>query len=1102
MATLSLSTPEGFEQLMSALTSRDNATRQAAEDTYASLKETPDALAQHLIRALRQSQHDDVRSMCAIMLRRTLVVEALWPKLSAHVQGLLKAEILNSLKEEALVPVQRKVCDTVSDLASSLMTEQSGWNELLPFMMTCIQSQNARLMEMALLVFANLGDVVSQLAAYLPTLHDVFKHTLQHQAGDVRVAALKAATTFIRDLESSSDRNKLQDLVPEMLQTMVSALEGKDENAAQEALEMFISIAESYPRFLRRQLEQVLALMLRIARTTELEESTRSLAAEFVVTLCEAREKASGMMRKLPQHLQDLFQCLVQFLLDVEDCPEWHSGESEATENEGEGDLFEIGQECLDRVALALGGNTVFPLAAQLLPGLMQSSNWRERHAALICLAQIAEGCTKTMLKSLGDLTRLCMAGLQDPHAKVRWAACQALGQMCTDLGPNIQEEQHQNILPGLMAVMDDFGEPRVQAHASAAIVNFTEGCESDLLPNYLDQLIQKLLQLAGKGAKTVKEGALTALASVADASKNYFINYYDHVMPLLRGILSSGVSREEALLRAKALECISLVGMAVGKERFREDAHRVMELIRQLQSVNLAADDPTNSYMLSAGARICKCLGQEFLPYLSIVMPPLLHSAQLKPDVEVKGSSEDSDEEEDDDEHETLYLGEKRIRIRTSVLEEKATACNMLCCYADELKEGFFPYVEEVTGLMVSLLTFYFHEDVRDAAVQALPELLTCAKAAADKGMANASPQYVKQMLDYIWDKLMEAMQREPDHSVLHSMLNTIEQIVKLLAPDLMSLQQIQQAFDRWKVVLSDSSKRRRERAERQQQEDWDQEEEEAVQLENEEEEELITAVADGLTSVLEAYLDTALPLLEGLMQEIGVLVRPEASVEEKRIGVCIMDDVLEYSAEGSAKFGGSICPLLLENSKAQDCGLRQCAVYGLGMLAQHRQHIFQPIAAEAVQCMVTMIQSPDGRSEPNAAATENAVAALGRVLAYSAGTLPDQGAQLAELWLHALPLTEDKQEAEGQHALLVEFLDRSDVRILGPGNKNLGKLVEVMVLVLAGSNDLSTHDTRQRMALLLKQMQVSVPPQIFQDIVGKLKPRERKQLDSALSA
>ena len=90
MATLNLSTPDGFEQLMSALTSRDNATRQAAEDTYASLKETPDALAQHLIRALRQSQHDDVRSMCAIMLRRVRQHVCLVMMDTAEPEGLLQ----------------------------------------------------------------------------------------------------------------------------------------------------------------------------------------------------------------------------------------------------------------------------------------------------------------------------------------------------------------------------------------------------------------------------------------------------------------------------------------------------------------------------------------------------------------------------------------------------------------------------------------------------------------------------------------------------------------------------------------------------------------------------------------------------------------------------------------------------------------------------------------------------------------------------------------------------------------------------------------------------------------------------------------------------
>ena len=74
--------------------------------------------------------------------------------------------------------------------------------------------------------------------------------------------------------------------------------------------------------------------------------------------------------------------------------------------------------------------------------------------------------------------------GLADPHAKVRWAACQALGQLCTDLGPELQQDEHARILPGLMAVMGDFSQPRVQAHAAAAVVNFSEHCEQARCPS------------------------------------------------------------------------------------------------------------------------------------------------------------------------------------------------------------------------------------------------------------------------------------------------------------------------------------------------------------------------------------------------------------------------------------------------------------------------------------------------------------------------------------------------------------------------------------------------------------------------------------------
>ena len=42
--------------------------------------------------------------------------------------------------------------------------------------------------------------------------------------------------------------------------------------------------------------------------------------------------------------------------------------------------------------------------------------------------------------------------------------------------------------------------------------------------------------------------------------------------------------------------------------------------------------------------------------------------------------------------------MGGSKISIRTSLLDDKANACNMLCCYADELKDGFFPWVEQVS--------------------------------------------------------------------------------------------------------------------------------------------------------------------------------------------------------------------------------------------------------------------------------------------------------------------------------------------------------------------------------------------------------------------
>jgi hypothetical protein len=50
----------------------------------------------------------------------------------------------------------------------------------------------------------------------------------------------------------------------------------------------------------------------------------------------------------------------------------------------------------------------------------------------------------------------------------------------------------------------------------------------------------------------------------------------------------------------AQALECISLVGMAVGRDKFRPDAATVMQFMQSQPTPD--ADDPTGNYMLQVG--------------------------------------------------------------------------------------------------------------------------------------------------------------------------------------------------------------------------------------------------------------------------------------------------------------------------------------------------------------------------------------------------------------------------------------------------------------------------------------------------------------------
>lgn len=63
-------------------------------------------------------------------------------------------------------------------------------------------------------------------------------------------------------------------------------------------------------------------------------------------------------------------------------------------------------------------------------------------------------------------------------------------------------------------------------------------------------------------------EQIVTTIATVADAVEEHFVPYYDHFMPSLKYVMAQATAKEYRLLRGKTIECISLVGLAVGQQK------------------------------------------------------------------------------------------------------------------------------------------------------------------------------------------------------------------------------------------------------------------------------------------------------------------------------------------------------------------------------------------------------------------------------------------------------------------------------------------------------------------------------------------------------
>ena len=127
-----------FETLISHLMSSSNEERSAAEVVFNLCKQSdPNALSLKLAHLLQFCPLPDLRAMSALLLRKQLSQHDsssfLWPLLSPSTQASLKSILLSSIQLDQPKSIQKKLCDTISELAAAIVPDNA-WPELLPFM--------------------------------------------------------------------------------------------------------------------------------------------------------------------------------------------------------------------------------------------------------------------------------------------------------------------------------------------------------------------------------------------------------------------------------------------------------------------------------------------------------------------------------------------------------------------------------------------------------------------------------------------------------------------------------------------------------------------------------------------------------------------------------------------------------------------------------------------------------------------------------------------------------------------------------------------------------------------------------------------------------
>ncbi|XP_048632631.1 transportin-1 isoform X1 [Brassica napus] len=576
-----------------------------------------------LVRA--QGKSVEIRQAAGLLLKNNL--KGGYSSMAQENRKYIKSELL-----PCLGAVDRHIRTTVGTIISEIVNIDgvSGWLELLPALVTCLDSNDLNHMDGAMDALSKICEDIphvldsevpglaetTPINIFLPRLFQFF----QSPHASLRKLSLGCVNQYVIIMPAA-----LYNSMDKYLQGLFVLANDPVAEVRKLVCAAFVQLTEVLPSSIEPHLRNVMEYMLQVNKYPD--EEVALEACEFWSAYCDAQLPPDNLKELLPRLIPVLLSNMAyadddESLLDAEEDesqpdrdqdlkPRFHTSRLHGSEyfDDDDDDSFNVWnlRKCSAAAIDVLSnvfGDEILPALMPLIQAKISTSGdetWKEREAAVLTLGAIAEGCFNGLYPHLSEIVAFLLPLLDDKFPLIRSISCWTLSRfgkyLIQETGNPKGYEQFEKVLMGLLRRLLDTNK-RVQEAACSAFATVEEDAAEELVP-HLGVILQHLMCAFGKYQRRNLRIVYDAIGTLADSVREELNKpaYLEILMPPLVAKWQQLSNSDKDLF--PLLECFTSISQAlgVGFAPFAQPVfQRCMDII-QLQQ--LAKVDPA-----SAGAQ------------------------------------------------------------------------------------------------------------------------------------------------------------------------------------------------------------------------------------------------------------------------------------------------------------------------------------------------------------------------------------------------------------------------------------------------------------------------------------------------------------------